>query len=184
MHQKRNRKMVSCDLASFPIKKECKNLMPHWCSEHQGRRSLGSEPHENRRPSVTMPAPASARDDDSGRQHTVISKEAKNDKHCTASVISTASERSGEISRPHGTASIRAVDLSALRHNRAEVPLLPYRPLPPLEMTHGQTGSPKKVIKKAPRKGELFRYFRLLRLLPFWCGSTEVQRHRPEWPRQ
>ena len=80
MHQKRNRKMVSRDLASFPIKKECKNLMPHWCSEHQGSRSLGSEPHENRRPSVTMPAPASARDDDSGRQHTVISKRDTNRK--------------------------------------------------------------------------------------------------------
>jgi hypothetical protein len=38
---------------------------------------------------------------------------------------------------PHliGTVSIRAGDLSALSHNRAEVPLLPYQPLPPLEMT-------------------------------------------------
>ena len=155
------------------------------------------------------------------------------------------SPQSGEISRPYGTASMAVGDLSALSHNRAEVPLLqyrplpplemtivagsiqsfqrgtqiekmlhrirhfdrsgaewrnltplwysghggrklyhPYRPLPPPEMTHGQTGSPKKVKKKAPRKGELFWYFRLLRLLPFWCGSTEVQRHRPGWPRQ
>ena len=137
MHQKRNRKMVSCDLASFPIKKECKNLMPHWCSEHQGRRSLGSEPHENRRPSVTMPAPASARDDDSGRQHTVISKEAKmtnatpytsfrpqrsgvekshssNDRDVTPLVISTAAKRSGEISRPYGTASMEQETLPPL----------------------------------------------------------------------
>ena len=59
-----------------------RNLTPHWYSEHPGRRSLDSEPHENRRPSVTMPARTSARDDDSGRQHTVISKEAKNDKNC------------------------------------------------------------------------------------------------------
>ena len=38
---------------------------------------------------------------------------------------------------PHliGAVSIRAGDLSALSHNRAEVPLLQYRPLPPLEMT-------------------------------------------------
>ena len=59
---------------------------------------------------------------------------------------------------PHliGAVSIRAGDLSALSHNRAEVPLLPYRPLPPLEMTHGQTGSLKKVIKKAVRNGYAF----------------------------
>ena len=63
MDQKRNRKMVSCDLASFPIKKECK----------------------------------------------------------TSCLI--------------GAVSIRAGDLSALSHNRAEVPLFQYRPLPPLEMT-------------------------------------------------
>ena len=147
MHQKRNRKMVSCDLASFPIKKECKNLMPHWCSEPGGRKSLDSEPQQSRSPSVTIPAPASARDDDSGRQHTVISKEAKNDKHCTASVISTKAERSGEISCLIGTVSIRAGDLGALRHNRTEVPLFQYRPLPPLEMTIA-TGSIQSFQKR------------------------------------
>jgi len=50
-------------------------------------------------------------------------------------VISTKAERSGEISRPYGTVSMAAGDFSALSHNRAEVPLLPYRPLSPLEMT-------------------------------------------------
>ena len=52
-----------------------------------------------------------------------------------ALVISTKTERSGEISRPYGTASMTAGDLGALSHNRAEVPLFQYRPLPPLEMT-------------------------------------------------
>ena len=152
--------MVSCNLASFPIKKECKNLMPHWCSEHQGRRSLGSEPQQSRSPSVTIPAPASAGDDDSGRRHTVISKRdtnrknaaphtsfrpqrsgvekshSSNDRDVTPPlVISTKAEQSGEISRPYGTVGMAAGDLSALSHNRAEVPLLQYRPLPPLEMT-------------------------------------------------
>ena len=50
-------------------------------------------------------------------------------------VISTKAQRSGEISLPYGTVSIRAGDLSALSHNRAEVPLLQCRPVPPLEMT-------------------------------------------------
>ena len=50
-------------------------------------------------------------------------------------VISTVVERSGEISLPHGTQNIGAGDLSALSHNRAEVPLFQYWPLPPLEMT-------------------------------------------------
>ena len=45
------------------------------------------------------------------------------------------SPQSGEISRPYGTVGMAAGDLSALSHNRAEVPLLQYRPLPPLEMT-------------------------------------------------
>ena len=172
MHQKRNRKMVSCDLASFPIKKECKILMPHWCSEHQGRRSLGSAPQQSRSPSASIPAPASARDDDSGRQHTVISKEAKMTN--AAPHPSFRPQRSG-VEKSHAPMVQRAWSRK-LYH--------PCRPLPPPEITHGQTGSPKKVIKKAPREGELFRYFRLLRLLPFWCGSTEVQRHRPGWPRQ
>ena len=66
------------------------------------------------------------------------------------------SPQSGEISLPDVTQNIGAGDLGALSHNRAEVPLFQYRPLPPLEMTHGQTGSPRKVIKKAPREGELF----------------------------
>jgi len=53
---------------------EWRNLTP-WCyTEHWGRRSLDSEPQQSRSPSVSIPAPASARDDDSGRQHTVISK--------------------------------------------------------------------------------------------------------------
>ena len=158
--------------------------MPHWYSEHQGRRSRGSEPQQSRSPSVSIPAPASARDDDSGRQHTVISKGEKMTKTAApALVISTAagqppigkplivqargqlrltwklyaeSPQSGEISLPDVTQNIGAGDLSALRHNRAEVPLLPYRPLPPPEMTHWQTGSPKKVIKKAVRNGYAF----------------------------
>ncbi len=57
------------------------------------------------------------------------------EKRCTAYVISTKAQRSGEISLPDGTQNIGAGDLSALHHNRAEVPLLQYRPLPPLEMT-------------------------------------------------
>ena len=142
MHQKRNRKMVSCDLASFPIKKECKNLMPHWCSEHQGRRSLGSAPQQSRSPSVSIPVPASARDDDSGRQHTVISKRDTNRKNAApALVISTKagqppigkplivqargqlrltwklyaeSPQSGEISRPYGTVSMEQETLPPL----------------------------------------------------------------------
>ncbi len=52
-----------------------------------------------------------------------------------ALVISTKAQRSGEISLPDVTQNIGAGDLGALSHNRAEVPLLPYRPLPPLEMT-------------------------------------------------
>ena len=50
-------------------------------------------------------------------------------------VISTKAERSGEISCPYGTVGMAVGDLSALSHNRAEVPLFQYRPLPPLEMT-------------------------------------------------
>ena len=110
--------------------------MPHWYSEHQGRRSRGSEPQQSRSPSVSIPAPASARDDDSGRQHTVISKGEKMTKTATpALVISTKAERSGEISLPDVTQNIGAGDLGALSHNRAEVPLSQYRSLPPLEMT-------------------------------------------------
>ena len=45
------------------------------------------------------------------------------------------SPQSGEISLPDVTQNIGAGDLSALSHNRAEVPLFQYRPLPPLEMT-------------------------------------------------
>ena len=45
------------------------------------------------------------------------------------------SPQSGEISLPDVTQNIGAGDLSALRHNRAEVPLIQYRPLPPFEMT-------------------------------------------------
>ena len=165
---------------SFPIKKECENLMPHWCSEHQGRRSLGSEPQQSRSPSVTIPAPPSARDDDSGRQHTVISKGEKMTKTAApALVISTKagqppigkplivqargqlrltwklyaeSPQSGEISLPDGTQNIGAGDLSALRHNRAEVPLLQYRPLPPFEMTIAAGSLPEKSHKKGCEK--------------------------------
>lgn len=106
MHQKRNRKMVSCELASFPIKKECKNLMPHWCSEHGGRRSLGSEPQQSRSPSVIIPAPASARDDDSGRQHTVISKRDTNRKNA-APHTSFRRKRSG-VEKSHAPMVQRA----------------------------------------------------------------------------
>ena len=52
-----------------------------------------------------------------------------------ALVISTKAQRSGEISHPDGTVGMAAGDLSALSHNRAEIPLFQYRPLPPLEMT-------------------------------------------------
>ena len=169
MHQKRNRKMVSCDLASFPMKKECKNLMPHWCSEHQGRRSLGSEPQQSRSPSVSIPTPASARDDDSSRQHTVISKEAKMTN--AAPHTSFRRQRSG-VKKSHDPMVQRAWS---------------QKTLPPPASAGDDPWAdrfPEKSHKKAPREGELFRYFRLLRLLLFWCGSTEVQRHRPGWSRQ
>ena len=62
-----------------------------------------------------MPARTSARDDDSGRQYTVISKGEKMTKTAApALVISTAAERSGEISRPYGTVGMAAGDLGAL----------------------------------------------------------------------
>jgi hypothetical protein len=60
---------------------------------------------------------------------------------------------------PHliGAVSIRAGDLSALRHNRAEVPLFQYRPLPPLEMTMvADHLAEKRVIQKAVRNGYAF----------------------------
>ena len=159
--------------------------MPHWCSEHQGRRSLGSEPQQSRSPSVTIPALASARDDNSDRQHTVISKGEKMTKTAApALVISTAagqppigkplivqargqlrltwklyaeSPQSGEISLPDVTQNIGAGDLGALSHNRAEVPLFQYRPLPPLEMTMVADRLPeKRVIQKAVRNEYAF----------------------------
>ena len=58
-----------------------------------------------------------------------------------ALVISTAAKRSGEISRPYGTVGM-------------EQETLP--PLPAPASAGDETGSPKKVIKKAPREGELF----------------------------
>ena len=45
------------------------------------------------------------------------------------------SPQSGEIPHPNGAVSLAVGDLGALSHNRAEVPLFQYRPLPPLEMT-------------------------------------------------
>ena len=47
---------------------------------------------------ITTGSPA--RDDDSGRQHTVIRRGPNWPKRCPAPVISTEAERSGEISRP------------------------------------------------------------------------------------
>ena len=84
------------------------------------------------------------------------------------------SPQSGEISLPHGTQNIGAGDLSTLSHIKAEVHLLPYQPLPPLEMTMVAGSLPEKSqkrlekmdthfftvfffpSKKAPQEGELF----------------------------
>ena len=53
------------------------------------------------------------------------------------SVISTAAERSGEISRLYGTRPLVAGDLSFLRFIRAQSLCHSYRRVPPLEMTQG-----------------------------------------------
>ena len=202
---------------SFPIKRGCKKF-PHLIGAVSIRAGDLSALSHNRaevpllqyRPLPPLEMTIVAGSIQSFQRGTQI------EKRCTAYVIPTKAVRSGEISRPYGTVGMAAGDLGALRHNRAEVPLFQYRPLPPLEMTmvagsiqsfqkrqkmtntaphpsfrrkrsgvekshapmvqwawsrklyhpcrplpppemtHGQTGSPKKVIKKAPREGELF----------------------------
>ena len=67
---------------------------------------------------ITTGSPA--RDDDSGRQHTVIRRETNWPKRCPAPVISTEAEWSGEISLQSVTSSKVAGDLSALRFIRVQ----------------------------------------------------------------
>ena len=67
---------------------------------------------------ITTGSPA--RDDDSGRQHTVIRRGPNWPKRCPAPVISTEAERSGEISLRNVASSMVAGDLSTLRFMRAQ----------------------------------------------------------------
>ncbi len=78
---------------------------------------------------ITTGSPA--RDDDSGRQHTVIRRGPNWPKRCPAPVISTAAKRSGEISLQSVTSSMVAGDLSTLRFIRALSPCHPYRRVSP-----------------------------------------------------
>ena len=82
---------------------------------------------------ITTGSPA--RDDDSGRQHTVIRRGPNWPKRCPAPVISTEAERSGEISRRNVARHMVAGGLSTLRFIRAQSLCHPYRRVSPLEMT-------------------------------------------------
>ena len=142
--------------------------MPHWYSEHQGRRSLGSAPQQSRSPSVTLPAPASARDDDSGRQHTVISKEAKMTN--AAPHTSFRPQRSG-VEKSHSSNNRNVTPPSSFRPQRSGVekshaPMVQrawsQETLPPLPAPASAGDNPwadrfpEKVIKKAVRNGYAF----------------------------
>ncbi len=82
---------------------------------------------------ITTGSPA--RDDDSGRQHTVIRRETNWQKRYPAPVISTEAKRSGEISRRNVARHMVAGGLSTLRFIRAQSLCHPYRRVSPLEMT-------------------------------------------------
>ena len=83
---------------------------------------------------ATIPAGSPARDDDAGRQHTVIPGS-----KLTRTMPYTPSfrpQRSGvEKSHTEGRRPMVAGDLSTLRFIRAQSPCHPYRQVPPLEMT-------------------------------------------------
>ena len=143
---------------SFPIKRGCKKF-PHLIGAVSIRAGDLSALRHNRaevpllqyRPLPPLEMTIVAGSIQSFQRGTQI------EKRCTAYVISTKAERSGEISRPYGTVGMAAGNLGALSHNRAEVPLFQYRPLPPLEMTMvADHLAEKRVIQKAVRNGYAF----------------------------